>query len=202
MPTALSVGSTGFRVVSIEEAHNKSGLDSLTVTLRGKATDLTSQSALWTKGIAYSGYPNMSLEAKSVHDRGPVCEIVLNFTGFISSDTPESGLIDKQNDIALGSVSLTSSGGDDVQFSYYGQVTTYRWVYRGAAEPVRPKFSIPVPTAIPVGFLFAPFPASYAGNITSSYRIAARCSQFNVQRLSATMWAVSESWSVSVEPAA
>jgi hypothetical protein len=202
MPTALSVGTTTFREVSIDEVHNKSGLDALTVTLKGRASELASQSALWTKGVSYSGYPNMSLETKSVRDQGPVCEIILNFTGFISSDTPENGLVDKQNDIALSSVSLTSSGGDNVQFSYYGQITTYRWVYRGIVEPQRPKFSIPVPTEIPVGYLFSPFPASFAGSVTSAYAVSGRCSQFNVTRLSPSMWAVIESWSITVEPVA
>ena len=200
MPTALSVGTTTFREVSIEEVHNKSGLDSLTVVLRGKATYLAAETALWTKGRAYTGYPNMALETKAIRDQGPVAEISLHFIGFISADTPENGLIDKQNDIALSSVSLTSSGGDNVQFSYYGQVTTYRWVYRGVDEPRRPKFSVPVPSEIPVGFLFSPFPASYNGSITSAYALAGRCSQFSVTRLSPSMWGVSEAWSVTVEP--
>lgn len=202
MPTALSVGTTTFREVSVEEVHNRSGLDSLTVVLRGKATYLTTESALWTKGRSYTGYPNMALETKAIRDQGPVAEISLHFIGFISSDTPENGLIDKQNDVALNSVSLTSSGGTNVQLQYYGQVTTYRWVHRGTVEPARPKFYIPVPTGLPLGYLHAPYPAKFSGSIAGSYQLAGRCTQFSVTRLSPAMWGVSESWAVTVEPVA
>lgn len=200
MPTATNTGTVTFREVSKSEGVNFDGSDSLTVRLRGASSLIDAASASWTRYKTYPGYPDMYLTSKTVNDRGPVSEIELTFTGFIESLSPNSGLLSVDDDISLQSVQLTSDEDENVSFFYYATTTTYRWVSRGESKPERPRFSISVPTDIPVGFLFNPSPPNYNGSTTSAYSTGARLIQFKRTRITPELWIVDETWQLKVEP--
>lgn len=200
MPTSVGVGTTSFRAVSVDEGVARDGLDSLTVTLRGKATGLAAESALWTRGRTYPGYPNMYLQSKSTADRGPVAEIVLNFIGFIESASLEQGLVDLDDGISLSSVTLNTDEDEDITFSYYAQSSTWKWIHRGVTQPSQPKFRAVVPSSIDTSKLFAPYPPKYSGSIAGRYQAEGRLAQFQRTRLAPSVWSVVETWETLIVP--
>lgn len=200
MPIPLYVGTTTFREVSSNPVVNRSGLDTLTIVLRGKVTDLAAQTLLWARGVSYTGYPNMFLDSKSTADKGPIAEITLNFIGYIETAATENGLIDKSDGIARQSVTLNTDDDEDVTFAYYGQTTTARWISRTVAIPQSPRFPAVVPSTLPVAQLFAPYPPKYTGSISGRYKVEGRLSQFERTRLAVSVWSVVESWEILIEP--
>ena len=200
MSTALGVGTTSFRAVSVDEGIARDGLDSLTVTLRGKATGLAVESALWTRGRTYPGYTSMYLQSKSTADRGPVAEIVLNFIGFIESSSLEGGLVDLDDGISLSSVRLNTDEDEDVTFSYYAQSSTWKWISRGPSKPEQPKFRAVVPSAINTSNLFSPYPPNYNGSIAGRSKNEGRLAQFQRTRLAPSVWSVVETWETLIVP--
>ena len=104
MPTPLFLGNTDFREVETNPVVNRTGLDSLSVTLKGRSTALATELLNWPMGVTYPGYPNMFLDTRSTRDRGPIAEISLSFSGFITSYVPENGLIDVDDQITRQSV--------------------------------------------------------------------------------------------------
>lgn len=202
MPTPLYVGSTGFREVETNPVVNRTGLDTLSVTLKGKATDKATELAKWKPGVTYPGYPQMYLETHSTKDRGPIIEIQLSFTGFIDSYSPENGLNEIADSITRQSVSLNTTDDENVTFQYFAQSTSYRWISKSATRPTSPKFRAIVPTTIPTNQLFGPFPPKFTGSIASRYRVEGRLSQFERTRLAPTVWAVVETWENLIEPTA
>lgn len=200
MPTALSVGTTTFRAVEINETLSRTGFDSLTVVLKGAASGLATELANWTRGKTYPGYPNMFLETRDSRDRGPVAEITLNFQGFLSSSPGTSDVIDISDSISRQAVTLTTDADENVSFSFYAQVTTTRWIYRGQFMPKQPKYPGVVPSTIPTNILFQPDPPNFEGSISGQYKANGRMSQFDRQRLAPGVWGVIESWEVLIEP--
>jgi hypothetical protein len=200
MSTPLYVGTTTFREVAANPVVNRNGLDTLTIVLRGKVADLAAQTLLWTRGISYTGYPNMFLDSKSTVDKGPVAEITLNFIGFIESGSLRNGLIDRKDGISRQSVTLNTDDDEDITFAYYSQTTTARWISRTAAIPQAPRFPATVPTTIPIAQLFAPYPPKYTGSISGRYKVEGRLSQFDRDELSPSVWSVVESWEILIEP--
>lgn len=200
MPTAASVGTTTFRAVSISETLSRTGFDTLTVVLKGAASGLSAELANWTRGRTYPGYPNMFLETRDSTDRGPVVEITLNFTGFLTSSAGASEVIDVSDDISRQAVTITTDADENVSFSFYAQVTTTRWIYRGTSMPVQPKYPGVVPSVIPTNILFQPDPPNYEGSVAGRYKANGRMSQFSRQRLAPGVWGVVESWEVLIEP--
>lgn len=202
MPTPLYVGlSDTYTVAEITEDVSRPDMDMLRVLLRGKYSSLDAQFALWTRGMAYPGYANVSLDHKSKRKRGPIGEIDLIFIGFIEMSDPENGLIDIVDDITEQSVSLTSSADENVTWQYYGQQTTYRWVSRSTTKPASPKFRAIVPSTIQTNFLFNPYPSNYTGSFSDSYQIRGRLAQFQRTRIAPKLWSVTETWINRIEPA-
>lgn len=142
----------------------------------------------------------MFLTSKQSVDRGVKTDLILSYTGYIESDTPQNGLIRKSDDVTLQSVALTSDEGDNVTFSYYAQTTQYTWLARTNRQPEEPRFGIDVPPDIPVGYLFSPSPPDYDGSITSAYNTGARLSGFNRTELAPSVYSVTETWQFTVEP--
>jgi hypothetical protein len=201
MPTPLYLGNTDFREVETNPVVNRTGLDSLSVTLKGRSTALAAELLKWPMGINYPGYPNMFLDTHSTRDRGPIAEIALSFRGFITSYVPENGLIDVDDQITRQSVSLTTESDETVTFAYYGQVTTYRWLSKGTEIPSLPKFRARVPSSININNLFRPFPPQFnRGDVAGRYRTEGRLSGFSRTRLAASIWAVTETWEILIEP--
>ena len=200
MPTPINVGTTSFRAVSIEETVSKSSMDSLTVTLKGAASGLSTELAMWTRGKIYPGYSTMFLESKSSVDRGPVAEITLNFSGFLETTATENGLIDVEDSISRQSVTLNTSDDENVSFQYYAQSTTARWIYRGADMPRSPRFKATVPSSIPTNYLFQPDPPNYTGSIAGRYDSNGRLPQFWRSSIAPGFWAVVEQWEILIEP--
>ena len=200
MSTPLYVGTTTFREVAANPVVNRSGLDTLTIVLRGKVSDLAAQTLLWTRGISYTGYPNMFLDSKSTVDKGPVAEITLNFIGYIESASSENGLISRSSEIVLSSVTLNTRDDEDVTFSYRSQVTTSGWISRTAAAPLAPRFPIAVPTGIPIAMLFSPYPPKYTGSLTGRYAVTGNLESFLTDRLAPSVWAVTERWQIAIQP--
>lgn len=200
MPTPSSVGTTTFRATAIGETLSRNGFDLLTVILRGASSGLAAELANWTRGRTYPGYPNMFLETRDSKDHGPVAEITLNFTGFLTSSAGASEIIDVTDDISRQSVTLTTDEDENVSFNFYAQVTTTRWMYRGEFMPIQPKYPGVVPSVIPTNILFQPDPPNYVGSIAGRYKGRGRMSQFSRQRLAPGVWGVVESWEVLIEP--
>ena len=200
MPTPLSVGTTTFREISVQETLSKSGFDTLAVILRGASSNLAAEKANWTRGITYPGYPTMFLDTRDSVDRGPVSEINLTFHGFLNSFAAENGLVDATDDISRQSVTLSTDAGDNVSFSFYAQVTTVRWMYRGTDIPTQPRFPSQVPSVIPTNLLFQPNPPNYAGSVAGQYKARGRLSQFQRTRMAPGVWGVVESWETLIEP--
>lgn len=199
MPTPNGVGTTTFREVSVEETVSRSGMDSLTVTLRGAATNLAATKALWTRGKTYPGYPNMFLETRNSYDRSPVVDLVLTFIGFIDI-TRDNGVVDIEDNISAQSVTLNTNKDENVNFQYFAQSTTTRWIYRGTDKPTRPRFPGVVPSYINVGYLFAPDPPNYVGSISGRYKPVGKLIQFSRTRLAPSVWAVIETWENRIDP--
>lgn len=199
MPTAASVGTTTFREVSVEPVVNRSGADTLTVILKGRSTDLATTSANWRRGATYPGYPTMYLETKSYVDRGPVSEITLNFLGLIDSVSLGDTISDIESAISRQSVSLTTSTDETVDFQYYAQSQTTRYIVYSQLAPTFPRYPKQAPTQIPVNQLFAPNPPKYTGTITNRYRPVSRLSQFTRTRVAKGVWVVSETWEDMIE---
>lgn len=201
MPTPLYLGNTNFREVETNPVVNRTGLDSLSVTLKGRSTSLASELTSWPMGRTYPGYSNMYLDTRSTRDRGPIAEIALSFSGFITSFVPDNGLIDVDDQITRQSVSLTTEDDETVTFAYYGQSTTYRWLSKGPQMPTAPKFRASVPTEINVNKLFRPFPPQFKrGDVAGRFITEGRLSSFSRTRLAASVWAVTETWDVLIEP--
>lgn len=201
MPTPISVGNVSFQQKELVERRSRRGLDSLTVVLRGATSLLAAEKLKWRKGSAYPGYGGMYLEEATSTEHGAVSEIELNFSGFIESPAG-GGLIDTSRDIVLSSVQLVSSQGVNVTVSYYSQVTTVRWLTRGAM-PGGPRFGgqVGVPAQFPPGALFNPSPPRFKGNLNGSYKVLLRLVQFQATELAPNAYAVTESWAIEVEAA-
>lgn len=203
MPTPLSVGNVTFRERSVQPRKSRTGPDSLQVVLRGASDLLASELAQWTPGRTYPGYPNMFLDEAHATDRGPVSEIDLTFLGFLDGRALDrNGLIDQSQDTMLSSVQLTSSAGATVTASYYSQVSSFRWLARGA-RPSGPRFRgmVSAPRDVPPGFLHALSPPKFPGSIANAYRVVLRLTQFKIDELArGAAWPVTESWAVEIEP--
>lgn len=199
MPTSIGVGTTSFREVSIAENINRQGVDSLTVTLRGKATGLQAAFDGYKRGSTYTGYANMYLDSKSKEERGPVADIILNYIGFIDV-TGDNGVVEISDSISDQSVSLNTDADENVTFRYMGQSTTTRWIYRGIDKPMNPRFPGIVPSSISTNLLFQPDPPNYSGSISGRYKAVGRLMQFDRVRLAPSVWAVTETWANLIEP--
>jgi hypothetical protein len=200
MPTPLSRGNTDFREVSVREVANRSGMDGLTVILKGRQSALQAERNKWPKGAKYPGYPYMVLETKESEDRGAVCELVLNFVGLLNTTLPNNGKIDTTDSISRQSVTLNTNADENVSFSYYAQQTTTRWMFYGVRGPTAPRFRAVVPSSIPISQLFNPDPPNYTGSIVNRYKVNGRLAQFDRQEVSSGVWMVVESWDIQVEP--
>lgn len=200
MPTPISVGTTTFREVSVQETLSKSGFDTLIVTLRGASSNLAAEKANWTRGRTYPGYPNMFLDTRDSVDHGPVSEINLVFQGFLNNVAADNGIVDATDDISRQSVTLNTDEDENVSFGFYAQVTTIRWMYRGNQMPMQPRFRTQVPSVIPTNLLFQPDPPNYEGKIAGRYKVRGRLSQFQRTRMAPGVWGVVESWENVIEP--
>jgi len=199
MPTPIGKGTTTFREVSVQETVSRSGLDGLTVVLRGIHSGLATEKAKWKRGANYTGYKNMYLETKDSIDRGPVAELTLNFIGYIDS-TSDNGVVDIEDSISSQSVTINTTDDENISFRYFAQATTVRWIYRGSESPARPRFPGVVPSSIPTNLLFQPDPPKYTGSISGRYEPVGRLAQFTRTRLAPSVWAVVESWENLIEP--
>lgn len=200
MLTPLYVGGTDFREIETNPVVNRDGLDSLTVTLKGRSTALSAESLKWRMGVTYPDYPSMFLQSRSTRDRGPLSEITLNFVGFIDQFTAENGLNEISDSITRQSVSLNTSDDETVNFQYFAQSTSYRWISRSIFRPTFPKFRAIVPSTIPTNQLFAPSPPKFTGSISNRYTVAGRLAQFERTRIAPSVWAVVETWENLIEP--
>lgn len=181
---------------------NKSfdGPDSMLVTRRGAASGLTAEIALWRRGEAHSLYRNMYLQTISWSERGPVADVLLSYSGFVDATDSDNGVIDISDDIAEESVTLTTDEGENVNFRYFAQTTTTRWISRSSTLPPRPRFPGVVPTSLPVGLLRQPNPPDYTGSISGQYKLEGVLAGFQRVRLAKSVWAVVETWKNLVEP--
>lgn len=202
MPTPNSVGNTAFREHSVEEYISFDGPDTLVVTLRGAATDLQAERNKWKRGQTYPGYKTVFLQTKNSVDRGPACDLVLSFLGYIEATDTNNGVIDISDDIAEESVTITTSTGENVNFRYFAQISTTRWLSRSATIPSRPRFPGVVPTSLPIGLLRQPNPPNYTGSISGQYKLEGVLAGFQRVRLAKSVWAVVETWKNLVEPVA
>lgn len=206
MPTAASRGTTSFRDYSVDSAKGFDGPDALTVTRRGAVgtanAQLNAELALWKRGAAHSTYKNMFLQTVSWQERGPVCDVVLNYIGFLDATDTDRGVIDITDDIAEESVTITTDLGENVNFRYFSQTATTRWISRSGSAPKRPRFPGVVPTTLPVGFLRQPNPPNYIGSIADQYELQGVLAGFQRARLAKGVWAVTETWKNLVEPIA
>jgi hypothetical protein len=204
MPTAASKGTTSFREYSVDSAKGFDGPDTMTVTRRGAVGAsnalLNTELNLWRRGSAHGTYKNMYLQTVSWQDRGPVCDVILNYVGFLDSTDTDKGVIDITDDIVEESVSITTSTDENVNFRYFSQTTTVRWISRSTQYPRRPKFPGIVPTSLPVGFLRQPNPPNYTGSISGQYKLEGVLAGFQRVRLAKSVWAVTETWKNLVEP--
>ena len=200
MPTPSSVGTTDFRIISVDEKASRGGIDGLTIVLKGKATGLAAAFASYAKGDVASGYPYMYLEDKSSIDRGPVAEITLNYIGALTRTVANNGRIDTSDSISRQSVSLNTTDDEDVSFSYMAQQTTTRWIYYGDTPPQSPRFRITVPSTISVAQLFGPNPPKYTGSLAGRKEVVGRLSQFDRAEIARGVYLVTESWDIQIEP--
>lgn len=190
--------------VSEQETHNSEGVDSLTVTLRGRLDEMDAESDKWPRGQVGTalGYPNMYLQSKSVTNAGNWGQIDLSFAGYLSTELANPvGITD---DLTLQAATLVSDEPDlegnaqNVQVQFFAQQTTVRWIYRGNSAPVSPAYPANVPTTVPTGYLFGHFPASYTGTLQK--KNVGRLTSFIRDELATGIWAVSETWVIRVEP--
>jgi hypothetical protein len=202
MPTAASVGTTSFRDYSVDPSKGFDGPDSLVVTRRGAVSGITAEVALWKRGARHATYRDMYLQTVSWQERGPVADVVLTYSGFIDSTDTDNGVIDLSDDVVEESVTLTTDANENVNFRYFAQTTTTRWIYRGPTAPPNPRFPGVVPTSLPVGFLRQPNPPNYTGSISGAYKLEGILAGFQRVRLAKSVWAVVETWKNLVEPVA
>ena len=206
MPSPLFIGSTSFRQIDSEETANRRGPDLLAVTLRGKYSELDAELAKWPKGKVGTslGYSNMYLQSsRKRQSSGSWGDLILNFEGFIENTAANP--ISVEDSISLQSTTLTSDESDDdgdavsVQVSFYGQVTTTRWMHYAALAPKSPRYKIVVASNIDAGSIFDPSPPSYNGTLQA--KVSGRLIQFARTRITEGVWLVVESWQNRVEPA-
>lgn len=204
MPTAASRGTTSFRDYSIDFTKGHDGADTMSITRRGAVgtgnAQLNAELALWKRGAAHATYKAMYLQTVSWQERGPVCDVVLNYLGFLDATDTDSGVIDITDDITDESVTITTSTGENVNFRYLAQTATTRWISRSSKIPSRPRFPGVVPTTLPVGFLRQPDPPNYSGTKAGRYKLEGVLVSFQRTRLSKSVWAVIETWKNLVEP--
>lgn len=202
MPTPNSVANTNFRDYSVEPSKSFDGPDSLIVTRRGAVSGLTAEVALWKRGAVHSVYKNMFLQTISWQERGPACDVILAYLGYLDTTDSDNGVIDISDDIAEESVTITTSDNENVNFRYFAQTTSTRWIYRGASIPSRPRFPGVVPTRLPVGFLRQANPPNYTGSISGAYKLEGVLVGFQRTRLAKGVWGIVETWKNLVEPQA
>lgn len=202
MPTPTSVGNTSFRDYSVEPFKSFDGPDSLIVTRRGALSSLAAEIALWKRGAAHATYRNMFLQTIGSTERGPVSDVILVYSGFLDATDSDNGVIDISDDIAEESVTLTTDSGENVNFRYFAQTSTTRWISRSSTIPARPRFPGVVPTSLPVGLLRQPNPPNYTGSISGQYKLEGVLAGFQRVRLAKSVWAVVETWKNLVEPVA
>lgn len=202
MPTAASVGTTSFRDYSVEPHKSFDGPDSLVVVRRGVVSSITTEIAAWKRGAAHATYRNMYLQTISWQERGPVADVTLVYSGYLDATDSDNGVIDISDDIAEESVTLTTDEGENVNFRYFAQTTTTRWISRSTVSPPRPRFPGIVPTTLPTGFLRQPNPPNYTGSISGQYKLEGVLAGFQRVRLAKSVWAVVETWKNLVEPQA
>lgn len=202
MPTPNSVANTNFRDYSVEPSKSFDGPDSLIVTRRGAVSGLTAEVALWKRGAVHSVYKNMFLQTISWQERGPACDVILAYLGYLDTTDSDNGVIDISDDIAEESVTITTSDNENVNFRYFAQTTSTRWIYRGAIAPSRPRFPGIVPTSLPVGLLRQANPPNYTGSISGAYKLEGVLVGFQRTRLAKGVWGIVETWKNLVEPQA
>lgn len=186
------------------ETHNSEGVDSLSITLRGRLDEMETESDKWPRGQVGTslGYPNMYLQTKTVTNAGNWGNIELYFEGYLSDDLANPiGITD---DLTLQAATLISDETDaegnaqNVQVQYFAQQTSVRWIYRGVSAPTAPRYPANVPVEVPTGILFGHFPASYTGTLQK--KNVGRLSSFTRDELATGIWAVSETWITRIEP--
>jgi len=202
MPTPSGRGNTSFRDYSVEPSKGFDGPDSLVVIRRGALSGITAEVATWKRGARHATYRDMYLQPVSWVERGPVADVTLSYSGFIDSTDTDSGVIDISDDIAEESVTVTTSTGENVNFRYFAQTATTRWISRNSTAPPNPRFPGVVPTSLPVGFLRQPNPPNYTGSISGTYKLEGVLAGFQRVRLAKSLWAVVETWKNLVEPVA
>ncbi len=202
MPTPNSVANTNFRDYSVEPSKSFDGPDSLIVTRRGAVSGLTAEVALWKRGAVHSVYKNMFLRTISWQERGPACDVILAYLGYLDTTDSDNGVIDISDDITEESVTITTSTGENVNFRYFAQISTTHWLSRSATIPSRPRFPGVVPTSLPIGLLRQPNPPNYTGSISGQYKLEGVLAGFQRVRLAKSVWAVVETWKNLVEPVA
>lgn len=199
MPTPIGVGNTSFREVARAITVNRTTMDSMTVTLRGRSALLLTEWNSYAVGSRAAGYSNMFLESKSFTDQGPVAEITLNYSG-LTSATPQA---EGENSITLQSVSITTSEGESVTFSYFAQSTTHRWITFGSI-PKEPRYKGQPPSSIPTEELFNPAPPNYNGSISGRYEPEQRLTSFTRTPIASSgspvnsVWLVTETWETMI----
>ena len=205
MPTPQYIGDTSFRLFSYVETEGEE-VDTLNYVLKGDLDDLATESANWTRGKVGTsiGYPNMYLQNKTVNAGGSssFATITLSFSGYLTSAL--NNPIDISDSITLQSTTLLSdeldSEGRDqnIQVQYMAQQTSTRWIYRGPFSPTAPRYPATVPTEVATGVLFGHYPAGYTGTLQKKH--VGRLDQFERVELATGVWAVTETWSIRIEP--
>lgn len=199
MPTPLGVGNTSFREVARAGVVNRQGMDSMTVTLRGKSTSLSATFDTYSRGEVDATESSMYLDTKSYEERGPVSDIILNYVGFLESTTGEARY-EIDDSITEQSVTLATDTGENVAFRYFAQSTTHRWIHRGSAKPTTPRYRGIVPSSLPTNQLFNPVPPNYTGSIAGRYEATGRLAQFQRTQVAPSVWTVVETWENIIEP--
>jgi hypothetical protein len=207
MATPLFKGTTSFRLISEDDAENRSGLDRYTAVFQGEYADLDAEKAKWPRGTSTAstlGHSNMRLVSmRSAQPQSPFATLTLEFEGFLSNTT-SSEPIDITDAISLQAVTLvsdeTDADGNDVnvQVQYYAQTTTSRWIHYGTNQPLRPKYPTVLQSEIDSSAIFNPYPAKYPGSL--QYRTLGILSEFRRERIVPGVWAVVETWTNRIEP--
>lgn len=198
MPTPIGVGNTSFREISRSTTVNRSGLDNMTVVLKGRSALLANTWNSYTRGSQDSQSPQMFLDSKSYTDQGPTAEITLNYIGFVELGGPDRYDID--DSITEQSVTLNTDADEDVTFRYFAQSTTSRWISRGPSQPRQPKYRAVIPSNIGVANLFSPNPPKYEGSVAGRFKVEGRLSAFSRTLIAPSVWAVVETWEIYIEP--
>lgn len=197
MPTPASKGNTAFRDISVDSDTSLGGAATLTVTRRGAASGLAAEVAKYKLGAKSASYPQMFLQTISWQEKGPVADIVLTYQGSLSKTDNAVNITD---DIAEESVTITTDTGENVNFRYFAQTTSYSYIATGKFPPKSPKYPAVVPSNLPVGFLRQPNPPNYTGSISGAYKLEGILVAFQRERLAEDSWQVTESWKNLVEP--